>query len=87
MKAIKLVRTRQGCSFLEKKDRYHVYLDGLYWGELYFNMRGYTGCYLPVPPTESRPTTGNLDIGEKGIGEYKREIARLNREWKAYRTA
>ena len=44
-------------------------------GELYYNMRGYTGAYLP------QPNGIPLHVGERAIGVYRKEIARLNREW------
>lgn len=87
MKAITLVKTRKGCQILEREDRYHVMLHGKFHGELYFNMTGYTGCYLPLPPTPERNgKIGNLDIGECGISAYKKEIAKLNKEWADYET-
>jgi len=58
---------------LETKMRYDVVLNGQVVGDLYFNMTGYVG-YLPTP--EGR----KLDIGERGISAFRREIAALNRE-------
>jgi hypothetical protein len=82
MKAITLIETRKGCACCETTPRYHVMLNGKFHGELYFNMTGYTGCYLPLPPTAERNgKIGNLDIGERGISAYKKEIALLNKEW------
>lgn len=61
---------------LERHDRYDVELSGRIVGQLYFNLRGYVGV-LPVPEG------GNLTIGEQPITAYRREVAKLNREWKA----
>lgn len=54
---------------------YDVLLHGQVFGELYFNLRGYRG-YLPTPDGKK------LDIGEKTLAAYKREIAVLNREFR-----
>lgn len=61
-------------AMLETEMRYEVLLHGAVWGELHFNMRGYRGD-LPLPGGR------RLDIGEKAISVYRREVARLNREW------
>ena len=45
-KAIELVEARSGCTILEKDPRYDVLLHSKKIGQLYFNMRGYTGVYL-----------------------------------------
>jgi len=79
-KAIELVETREGCAICEKTPRYLVMFHGQRYGELYFNMTGYTGGYLPCPG--SKPDSPiPLHIGEKPISAYRKEIARLNREW------
>jgi hypothetical protein len=75
-KAIELIETRRGCALLETHPRYEVRLHGKRWGELYFNMRGYTG-YLPLPNGHV------LDIGERGISAFRKEVGKLNREWAA----
>lgn len=86
--AITLVKTRKGCQMCENTDRYHVMLHGKFFGELYFNMTGYTGCYLPLPPDEidvqEWRKAGSLNVSECGISSIKKEIAKLNREWKEY---
>jgi hypothetical protein len=48
--------------------------------QLYFNMKGYVG-YLPTPDG------AKLDIGEKSISVFRREVAALNREFAAAATA
>ena len=58
---------------MERTDRFDVLLNGAKFSELSFNMRGYIG-YLPTP------TGGKLDIGERSITAFRREIAILNRE-------
>jgi hypothetical protein len=68
---------------LEKEARYVVSVNGAEYGELYYNMRGYRGG-LPLPNGHE------LDIGEKGISAFKKEIAVINREARevlAYATA
>jgi hypothetical protein len=80
LKAIELIETRQGCAILEEKPRYIVMFRGQRYGELYFNMTGYTGCYLPSPgPKSDEPV--RFYIGERGISAYRREIAKFNRAW------
>ena len=76
-RAIKLVQTRTGYEILEAHPRYDVLLYGEKIGQLYFNMRGYTGIYLP------QPNGIPLDIGERGISAYRKAVARLNKEWAA----
>ncbi|MDO8415253.1 MAG: hypothetical protein Q7S87_03460 [Agitococcus sp.] len=58
---------------LEKEARYVLSVNGTEYGELYYNMRGYVG-YIPLPNGHG------LDIGEKGISVFKKEIAAINRE-------
>ena len=53
---------------------------GRNYGELYFNMTGYTGSYLPCPGA-TPGTPAPLHIGEKAISAYRKEVARLNRQW------
>jgi hypothetical protein len=79
-KAIGLIETRQGCVMLERTPRYIVMFRGRRHGELYFNMTGYTGVYLPCPKQESDMPVP-LDIGERPISVYRKEVARLNRQW------
>lgn len=64
-------------AFAESKMRYAVMLDGKEFGELYYNMRGYCG-YLPSPRPDG--TFGKLDIGERPITAFRKEITALNRE-------
>jgi len=73
-KAIQLVETRKGCSICETTPRYDVMLYGKKVEQLWFNMRGYVG-YLPLPDGS------HLTIGERSITEYKKEVAKLNKEW------
>jgi hypothetical protein len=73
---LKLVKTRRGCAMMETTDRYDVVLNGAIVGQLFHNIIGYVGT-LPLPEG------GNLSIGERSITEYKREVAKLNREFKA----
>ena len=75
-KAIELVETRQGCAVMERQPRYQVMLHGVEWGELYYNMRGYVGT-LPLPNGRQ------LSLGERAISAFRKEVARLNREWRA----
>jgi hypothetical protein len=55
-------------------------LNGQKVDELYFNLKGYVG-YLPAP------SGAKLDIGEKSISAFRREVAALNREFAAAATA
>ena len=79
-KAIQLVENRKDRAMLEKESRWDVLLNGIKFGQLYFNMRGYVG-YLPTPPSEGQTTPGKLTIGEKGLRAYRKEVAQLNQEW------
>lgn len=63
-------------SILQEEPDYLVILDNQVWGKLHYNMVGYVG-YLPTP--EGR----KLSIGEKSLGTYKKEIAKLNREFRS----
>lgn len=63
-------------SICETKMRYDVFLNGVLFDTLYFNMRGYLG-YLPLPGGEK------LALPECGISAYKAEIRRINAEAKA----
>lgn len=74
-KAITLVETCSGCAIMEQRPRYDVLLHGKRVGQLYFNMTGYTGVYLP------QPNGIPLHVGERGIRAYRKAIAQLNREW------
>lgn len=70
---IKLVKTTRGCHMLERTPRYDVMLNGNLFDQLYYNVRGYVGT-LPLPDGSG------LDIGERPIGEYKKEVAKLNKD-------
>ena len=70
---VSLREAPQKRAICEDKMRYDVLLNGEFWGELYFNMTGYCG-YLPLPGGRS------LDICERGISAYRKEIRRINRE-------
>ncbi len=81
-KAIELIETRKGCAILETTPRYIVMFRGSKFSELYFNMTGYIGSGLPCPGEDpSKPVY--LQIGEKAISAFRKEVARLNREWAA----
>jgi hypothetical protein len=74
--AIQLVENRRDRSICETKSRYDVLLHGVKFDQLYFNVTGYVG-YLPTPDG------AKLNIGEKGISVFRREISSLNREFAA----
>lgn len=82
-KAIVLVETNRGKEILEAESRYDVMLNGVLFDQLYFNIKGYRG-YLPTPPSGGKTTPGKLDIGEKSIAAYKKEVALLNKEWTSF---
>lgn len=75
-KRIELREAPRKRAMCETKMRYEVYLDGKFFSDLYFNIRGYVG-YLPTAEGHK------LDIGEVGISAFRKEIARLNREMAA----
>jgi hypothetical protein len=60
-------------AMLETKMVYAVMLDGKEFSELYWNMRGYVG-YIPTVGG------GRLNIGERSLSNYRREVAEANRE-------
>jgi len=67
---------------MEREARYVIQFRGKDWGELYFNMRGYVAERgIPVPKSDGSGQPVGLDIGEKGLSAFKREISRANREW------
>jgi hypothetical protein len=76
--AVRLVETSRGRHVLETTKRYRVTLYGEDRGELYFNIRGYVGT-LPLPGGQS------IDIGERPLSEFRREVARINREFREAR--
>jgi hypothetical protein len=64
---------RSGRHLLERQPRYAILVNGEPQGELYYNMRGYQG-YLPTVHGSK------LDIGERGITAFRRQVNVLNRE-------
>ena len=74
VKPLELIETKQGMAICETTPRYNVMHYGRNVGQLYFNMRGYNGS-LP------HPDGGNVSIGERSIGAWRAEAARINREW------
>lgn len=79
--AIKLVENLRERAILERTPRYDVMFFGNRFWQVHYNMRGYIG-YLPCPPDPEK--VGFLDIGEKGISAFKKEISKLNKEWKEF---
>jgi hypothetical protein len=73
---IELRETTKGRAPLEEQPRYEVLFCGKLFDTLYFNMTGYCG-YLPLPGANGR--VGHLDIGERGISAYRKQVAKLNR--------
>ena len=70
-KAIELAETRSGCAILKSHAPFQHSPPRPKVGQLYFNMRGYTGAYLPQPNGTS------LDLGERGISAYRKAVAQL----------
>lgn len=64
---------RKSPHVLERHPRYAVLVNGEQRGELYYNMRGYQG-YLPTVHGSK------MDIGERGISAFRKEVRVLNRE-------
>ena len=71
---LELRENRSNMAMCEDKPRFDVVLDGKVTGQLYWNMTGYTGAYLPMPNGRS------LEVGERGISAYRQGVAALNRE-------
>ena len=82
-RAIRLVKTRTGCEILETHPRYDVLLYGKKIGQLYFNMRGYTGVVLATAEQDSARNWGArhrcLSQGgrstEQGMGSLQAAVA------------
>jgi len=70
------LREKPGKHMLETRPRYDVLLNGEVVTELYFNMRGYRGALPTV-------RGGWMDIGERGISAWKKEVAWQNKHAKA----
>lgn len=77
--AIELVETRRDNAICETRPRYDVMLHGKKVGQLYWNMRGFVGD-LPTPSGSS------LWMPEGGISLFRKEAARLNREFATHVT-
>lgn len=67
-------------AMMETKMRYAVMLDGKEFSELYYNMRGYRGV---VPHVYADGRIGRFDLGEASLADFKREIARSNKDLRA----
>jgi len=74
------IKKNKNRAIAETTSRYDVLLNGKKVGELYYNMRGYTGCYLPTPDGKK------LDCGEQSITQWRKDMAQLNREAKTTET-
>jgi len=76
MKHIEIVEAPHRRAIAEQHMRYEVRLNGKFFDELYFNMRGYVGT-LPTPGG------GRLALPEGSITSFRREAAKLNAEFSA----
>lgn len=65
--------SKPGRHILEQQPRFEVQVNGVPQGELYFNMKGYAGTLPTVHGSR-------MDIGERGISAFRKEVAVLNRE-------
>lgn len=75
-------------AIMEREPKFMIMFRGQKWGELSFNMRGYTAEHgIPVPSSDGSGKAVGLDIGEKSLGAFKSEISRANREWAMVKTA
>jgi hypothetical protein len=63
-------------SICETSMVYEIFFDGKVFDVLYFNTRGYVG-YLPMP------CGSKMNIGEKSLSAYVKEIRLLNKEFKS----
>lgn len=82
---IKLVETRRGCEMLERTPRFDVLVDGKFYSQLYFNMRGYCG-QLPAPSTDRPGESICVPLSDEKIGAIKRLASILNKEWEIHET-
>ena len=67
-------------AILEQEMRYEVFLNGILYDQIYFNMTGYQG-ELPLPDGTK------LVLPECGISNYRKEAAWINREAKTLTNA
>ena len=79
MQAVTLVQVRENDG--GGKPSYAVFLYGEKVSDVYFNMRGYVGS-IPCPGYDTKQRM--LSLGECGITTIKKEIARSNKEYKAF---
>lgn len=81
MKEIELVP--KAGAFAEIEPKFMIMFRGKPWGDLYYNVRGYRAEHgIPVPSSTAPEGAAGLDIGERSLSEFKREIAKANHEWK-----
>lgn len=78
---IKIVENNRKRAIFETTPRYDVLLDGKLFSELCYNMRGYIG-YLPIPSQDRPGEFAKLDIGERPLSAFRKEVAAINRELK-----
>jgi hypothetical protein len=64
---------KPGKHMMERQPRYDVLVNGEPQGELYFNMTGYAGTLPTVHGSR-------MDIGERGISAFRKEVSALNKE-------
>jgi hypothetical protein len=80
---ITLVERPEHRAIAEEEMRFDVLFDDEKFSELYFNTRGFQATHgLPCPSTDGEGRVTHLQMGERSLGTFKREIAKLNREWK-----
>lgn len=70
------LREKPGRHMFEREPRYDVLLNGEPVSELYYNMRGYRGA---IPTVRG----GWMDIGERGISAWRKEVAWQNKHAKS----
>ena len=63
------------------KQDYMIYLHGKPFCKLYFNMKGYRAEFGIPFPADNAQGFVCLDIGEKGLTNFKSEITKANKEW------
>ncbi len=77
---VKIKEAPHRLSICETTMRYEVFLNGVLFEQIYFNMTGYVG-YLPLPDGTK------LCLPECGISNYRKEAALINRQAKSLTVA
>jgi len=65
---------------------YVITIDGKPFGDLFYNMTGYSG-YLPVPPDAGSDRVGNLHTPEGSLAKKQAAFKQVAQRWHEWFTA